>query len=84
MTPMSTAAVLTSPHAADRWALMPDTGHMLLNTGTDTVDFGSDAELAAFVASAPKMARALLAVLNLDLGIEAERALRSEITANLR
>lgn len=81
---MATAAVLASPHTADRWALTPGTGHMLVNTGSDTLDFGTDTELAAFVAAAPKMARALLAVLNLDLGVEAERALRTEITANLR
>lgn len=81
---MSHAAILTSPHTADRWAVLPESGHALLTTGTDTLDFGADTELAAFVASAPKMARALLAVLNLDLGIEAERALRSEIAASLR
>ncbi len=81
---MTAPAILTNTHAADRWALTPDNGHALLQTGTDTLDLGTDAELAALVAAAPKMARALSAVLNLDLGTEAERLLRTEINANLR
>jgi hypothetical protein len=81
---MTSTAILTNVHTTDRWALTPENGHALLQTGTDTLDLGTDAELAALVAAAPKMARALSAVLNLDLGTEAERLLRTEINSCLR
>lgn len=80
---MTAQAVLTSTHATDRWAVSPD-GHTLTGAGSPALDAGTDTELAAFVAAAPKMARALKAVLNLDLGIEAERRLRAEIETVLR
>jgi hypothetical protein len=41
----------------------------------------SDPGLAEFLAAAPNMARALKAVLNLDLGQMAERLVRAEISA---
>lgn len=83
---MNAPAVLASTHTSDRWSVHPDGGHALLSTGPGSpeLDFGADSELADFVAAAPKMARALRAVLNLDLGTEAERLLRSEINACLR
>ncbi|MET4146197.1 hypothetical protein [Arthrobacter sp. UYCo732] len=40
--------------------------------------------LADSVTAAPKLARALSAALNLDLGAEAERLLRPEINSCLR
>lgn len=83
---MYAPAVLASTHTADRWSVTPADGHAVLNTGPGSaaLDFGTDTELADFVAAAPKMARALSAVLNLDLGTEAERLLRTEINACLR
>lgn len=81
---MSAPAILANAHASDRWNLTPANGHSILQTGTDTLYLGEDPELAALVAAAPKMARALSAALNLDLGTEAERLLRAEITSCLR
>lgn len=51
------------PHVADRWT----------PSGLDELDLTGDKELAAFVAAAPDMARALKAILSLDLGHDAER-----------
>ena len=73
---METYDVLANRHCNDRWT-------------TDTVRsmaprLQSDPELTEFVATAPDMARALKAVLNLDLGEDAERRVRAEINAVLR
>lgn len=81
---MAAPAILTNSHTADRWNLTPANGHAILETGTGTIDLGEDAELAALVTAAPKLARALSAALNLDLGAEAERLLRVEINSCLR
>jgi L-asparaginase II len=68
--------ILANPHTSGRWsadadAVVDGDGHQVLNA--------ADPDLAAFLAAAPKMARALTAVLNLDLGSEAERLVRAEI-----
>ena len=68
--------ILTNPHTSGRWSAGTDAvidrdGQQVLNV--------TDPELADFLAAAPKMARALSAVLNLDLGSEAERLVRAEI-----
>ena len=68
--------VLTNRHCNDRWTA--DT----VRSMAPRLD--SDAELADFVSAAPDMARALKAVLNLDLGEDAERRVRAEIHAVLR
>ncbi|KRE53034.1 hypothetical protein ASG92_05580 [Arthrobacter sp. Soil736] len=47
------------------------------------LDLGGDKELAEFVAAAPDMARALKAILTLDLGHDAERLVRAEIRHTL-
>ncbi|HSN37944.1 MAG TPA: hypothetical protein VLT34_16480 [Arthrobacter sp.] len=47
-------------------------------TRLDELDLRNE-ELAAFVAAAPNMARVLKAILNLELGQEAERMVRTEI-----
>jgi hypothetical protein len=73
---MSAQDVLTNPHTGDRWT----TAAVLSMSG----QLESDAGLAGFVAAAPAMARALKAVLNLDLGDSAERLVRAEINAVLR
>ena len=66
---MSAPSVLASPHSTDRWT----------PSSLDTLDLGGDQELAEFVAAAPRMARALNAILSLDLGHDAERLVRAEI-----
>ncbi|ACL41983.1 hypothetical protein Achl_4032 (plasmid) [Pseudarthrobacter chlorophenolicus A6] len=70
---MAAPAVLANPHASERWST-PD---------LSSLDLAGDPELAEFVAAAPKMARALNAILRLDLDQEAERLIRSEIRAAL-
>lgn len=66
---MAAPAVLTSPHSTDRWT----------PSNLDELDLDGDKDLAEFVAAAPRMARALNAILNLDLGHDAERLVRAEI-----
>lgn len=66
---MAAAAVLTNPHRTDRWT----------PSSLNDLDLHGDKELAEFVAAAPNMARALNAILSLDLGQEAERMVRTEI-----
>ena len=73
---METYDVLASPHCNDRWTV--DTVRSMATR------LESDPELAEFVATSPDMARALKAVLNLDLGEDAERRVRAEINAVLR
>lgn len=73
---MNTRAVLTSQHTASRWTA-DDVREKLGQ------ELESDPELAEFLAAAPNMARALKAVLNLDLGELAERLVRAEIRAIL-
>lgn len=73
---MNTRAVLASLHTGSHW------------TADDVRDklgqeVASDPALADFLAAAPDMARALKAVLNLDLGELAERLVRAEINAIL-
>lgn len=70
---MAAPTVLTNPHVTDRWSA-PD----LIALGL------TDTGLAEFLAAAPKMARALNAIQNLDLGQEAERLVRTEIRDALR
>lgn len=70
---MAAPAVLTNPHATDRWT--PST--------LEGLNIGADEELAEFVAAAPRMARALNAILSLDLGHDAERLVRAEIRSAL-
>lgn len=70
---MAAPAVLTSPHTADRWT----------PSGLGNMDLSADPELAEFVAAAPRMARALNAILSLDLGHDAERLVRVEIRSAL-
>lgn len=70
---MAAPAVLANPHVTERWSA-PD---------LSSLDLAGDQELAEFVAAAPKMARALNAILRLDLDHEAERLVRSEIRAAL-
>lgn len=81
---MAAPAILANSHITDRWNLSPANRHAILETGTRTLYLGEDSELAALVAAARKTARALNAALNLDLGTEAERLLRAEITSCLR
>lgn len=66
---MAAPAVLANPHTTDRWTAS-DLG---------ALDLAGDKDLADFVASAPAMARALNAILSLDLGHDAELLVRSEI-----
>jgi hypothetical protein len=70
---MAASAVLTNPHSTDRWTA----------SSLGELDFGSDQDLADFVAAAPRMARALNAILSLDLGHDAERLVRAEIRTAL-
>jgi hypothetical protein len=70
---MAAPAVLTNPHSAKRWS----------PSDVDSLDLG-DQDLAEFVAAAPDMARALNAILGLDLGHDAERLVRAEIRHALR
>jgi pantoate kinase len=73
---MSTRTVLTSQHTDSRWTV-DDVREKLGR------ELESDPGLAEFLAAAPNMARALKAVLNLDLGEMAERLVRAEISAIL-
>ncbi|MET4144217.1 hypothetical protein [Arthrobacter sp. UYCo732] len=65
---MAAPAVLTNPNATEHWT----------TSDLDELDL-TDKELAEFVAAAPKMARALKAILTLDLGHDAERLVRAEV-----
>lgn len=71
---MAAPAVLSNPHTADRWSA----------SNLNELDFAGDQALAELAAAAPGMARALNAVLNLDLGHDAERLVRAEIRSALR
>lgn len=73
---MNTRAVLTSQHTNSHWTA-DDVREKLGR------ELESDPGLAEFLAAAPEMARALKAVLNLDLGALAERLVRAEIGAIL-
>jgi hypothetical protein len=66
---MAAPSVLASPHSNECWT----------PSSLDELDLGGDKDLAEFVAAAPRMARALNAILSLDLGHDAERLVRSEI-----
>lgn len=66
---MTVNAVLTNPHVTDHWTPAELSG----------LDLAGDETLAEFVAAAPDMARALKAILSLDLGHDAERLVRAEI-----
>jgi hypothetical protein len=68
--------ILTNPHTSGRWSA--DAAAVIDRDGQRVFD-AADPELAAFLAAAPQMARALNAVLNLDLGSDAERLVRAEI-----
>lgn len=65
---MVAPAILTNPNVAGCWTL----------SDLKELDL-TDSEVAEFVAAAPRMARALRAILNLDLGLEAERLVRAEV-----
>jgi hypothetical protein len=73
---MNTRAVLTSQHTESHWTA-DDIKEKLAR------ELESDPALAEFLAAAPNMARALRAVLNLDLGELNERLVRTEIGAIL-
>jgi hypothetical protein len=73
---MNTRTVLTSQHTDSHWTA-DDVKEKLGR------ELESDPGLAEFLAAAPNMARALKAVLNLDLGELAERLVRAEISAIL-
>lgn len=73
---MNSKTVLTSRHTGSHWTA--DDVREKLGQELD-----SDPALAEFLAAAPNMARALKAVLNLDLGELAERLVRAEISAIL-
>ncbi|WP_353712046.1 hypothetical protein [Arthrobacter sp. K5] len=73
---MNTRTVLTSQHTDSHWTA--DDVREKLGQELET-----DPGLAEFLAAAPNMARALKAVLNLDLGELAERLVRAEISAIL-
>lgn len=73
---MNTRTVLTSQHSDSHWTA----DDVRLKLGRE---LEADAGLAEFLAAAPNMARALKAVLNLDLGELAERLVRAEISAIL-
>ncbi|GAC1457466.1 MAG: hypothetical protein NVS2B15_10560 [Pseudarthrobacter sp.] len=66
---MTALAVLTNPHTTDR----------LSASGLASMDLAADQDFAEFLAAAPKMARALNAILRLDLDQAAERLIREEI-----
>lgn len=68
--------ILTNPHTSGHWSAAADS--VIDRDGQRVLD-AADPEMAAFLAAAPKMARALNAVLNLDLGSDAERLVRAEI-----
>ena len=71
---MSFSAVLTNPHIADRLA-PPELA---------TLDLAGNPELAELLAAAPKLARALNAILNLDLEEDARRLIAWEVREALR
>lgn len=73
---MTARSILTSSHTQSHWTA-DDVKNKLGQ------ELQSDPVLADFVAAAPDMARALKAVLNLDLGELAERLVRAEIRAIL-
>ena len=73
---MNAKTVLTSQHTDSHWTA----DEVREKLGRDPE---SDPGLAEFLAAAPNMARALKAVLNLDLGELAERLVRAEIRAIL-
>jgi hypothetical protein len=73
---MNTRTILTSQQTDNHWTA----DHVRENLGRE---LESDPGLAEFLAAAPDMARALKAVLNLDLGQLAERMVRAEIGAIL-
>ncbi|MFE4834656.1 hypothetical protein ACFRAU_08235 [Arthrobacter sp. NPDC056691] len=70
---MNAKTVLTSQHTHSHWTA-DDVREKLGR------ELESDPGLAEFLAVAPNMARALKAVLNLDLGELAERLVRAEIS----
>jgi hypothetical protein len=65
---MAVPAILTNPKAADYWT----------PSELNELDL-TNRKVAEFVAAAPRMARALKAILNLDLGQEAEPLVRAEV-----
>ena len=71
---MLISTVLDNPHVFDRLSA-PEMA---------TLDLAHDAELAELLAAAPKLARALNAILNLDLHEEDLRLIRREIREALR
>jgi hypothetical protein len=71
---MNAKTVLTSQHTDSHWTA----DEVRAKLGRE---LESDPGLAEFLAAAPNMARALKAVLNLDLGELAERQVRAEISA---
>ena len=73
---MNARTVLTSQHTDSNWTA----NEVRERLGRE---LESDPNLAEFLAAAPNMARALKAVLNLDLGELAERQVRAEISAIL-
>ena len=73
---MNGRTVLTSQHTDSHWTA----DEVRDNLGRE---LESDPDLAEFLAAAPNMARALKAVLNLDLGQLAERLVKAEISAIL-
>lgn len=71
---MTVSAVLTNPHVADRLAPLD----------LASLDLAGNHELAELLAAAPKMARALNAILNLDIEEEARRLIAWEVREALR
>ncbi|MBT2595969.1 hypothetical protein [Arthrobacter sp. ISL-72] len=70
---MNARTVLTNQHTDSHW-----TAHDIREKLGRELE--SDPGLAEFLAAAPNMARALKAILNLDLGELAERLVRAEIS----
>ncbi|WP_136610451.1 hypothetical protein [Sinomonas albida] len=66
---MAVSTVLANPHVADRLSA-PEVA---------ALDLASDPELAELLAAAPRMARALNAILNLDVDDRARRLIMWEI-----
>ncbi|NUP75625.1 MAG: hypothetical protein HOQ07_13415 [Sinomonas sp.] len=66
---MAASDVLANPHIADRLSA-PEVSRL---------DLAGDPDLAELLAAAPKMARALNAILNLDVDERAQRLIRWEI-----
>jgi hypothetical protein len=71
---MPISTVLDNPHVFDH----------LSAAEVASLDLAHDADLAELLASAPKLARAVNAILNLDLDEEALRLIRREIREALR